>query len=376
MKNLANQTAKATEEIAAQITGDPERHQRTRSKRSRRIGGTIDEVNEIATAIAAAVEQQGAATREIARNVQQAAAGTSEVAANIAGVTAAADARAHRRTGPPRIIGTDAPVGRPAAGGGRVHHQGPRRLIREKHGRPGKIPESLGVLRLRRGLLAGDEARFREEPTMIDLYTWTTPNGRKVSIMLEESGLPYEVHPIDIGKDEQFAPEFLKISPNNKIPAIVDRDNGRSVFESGAILIYLAEKTGRFLPQATAAADRDAGMADVPDGRRRADAGAGAPFPAASTPARRPTPRSATARRPSGSTPSWTGGWARRDYLAGDEYTIADIATWPWVSRFEWQRIDLAQFPNVKRWYLAIAGRPGVQRGYDVPKKGHEIPLV
>ena len=84
---------------------------------------------------------------------------------------------------------------------------------------------------------------------MIDLYTWSTPNGRKASIMLEECGLPYEVHPIDIGKDEQFAPEFLKISPNNKIPAIVDRDNGQSVFESGAILIYLAEKTGRFLPQ-------------------------------------------------------------------------------------------------------------------------------
>ena len=82
---------------------------------------------------------------------------------------------------------------------------------------------------------------------MIDLYTWSTPNGRKVSIMLEECGLPYQVHPIDIGKDQQFAPEFLKISPNNKIPAIVDADSGQSVFESGAILIYLAEKTGRFL---------------------------------------------------------------------------------------------------------------------------------
>ena len=84
---------------------------------------------------------------------------------------------------------------------------------------------------------------------MIDLYTWTTPNGRKASIMLEETGLPYTVHPIDISKDEQFAPDFLKISPNNKIPAIVDHDTGASLMESGAILLYLAEKTGKFIPQ-------------------------------------------------------------------------------------------------------------------------------
>ena len=84
---------------------------------------------------------------------------------------------------------------------------------------------------------------------MIDLYTWTTPNGRKVSIALEELGLPYTVHPIDISKDEQFAPEFLKVAPNNRIPAIVDRDNGMSLMESGAILIYLANKTGKLLPK-------------------------------------------------------------------------------------------------------------------------------
>jgi GST-like protein len=84
---------------------------------------------------------------------------------------------------------------------------------------------------------------------VIDLYTWTTPNGRKISIALEELGLPYTVHPIDIGKDEQFAPEFLKVSPNNKIPAIVDRDTGVHLMESGAILIYLADKTGKLLPR-------------------------------------------------------------------------------------------------------------------------------
>ena len=87
---------------------------------------------------------------------------------------------------------------------------------------------------------------------MIDLYTWTTPNGRKISIALEEFGLPYTVHAVDIGKDEQFKPEFLKISPNNRIPAIVDRDNGVALMESGAILIYLADKTGKFLPQRAA----------------------------------------------------------------------------------------------------------------------------
>ena len=104
---------------------------------------------------------------------------------------------------------------------------------------------------------------------MIDLYTWGTPNGRKVSIMLEEVGLPYEVHPINIGQGDQFKPEFLAISPNNKIPAIVDRDNGYSVFESGAILIYLAEKTGKLLPSDRQGAHGHAAVADVPDGRRR-----------------------------------------------------------------------------------------------------------
>src|SRR5215213_11962941 len=94
-----------------------------------------------------------------------------------------------------------------------------------------------------------DDDAHPEKDTMIDLYTWTTPNGRKASIALEELGLPYTAHAIDISKDEQFQPDFLKISPNNRIPAIVDRDNGMSLMESGAILIYLADKTGKFLPR-------------------------------------------------------------------------------------------------------------------------------
>ena len=119
---------------------------------------------------------------------------------------------------------------------------------------------------------------------MIDLYTWPTPNGHKIHIMLEECGLPYNVIPIDIGAGDQFAPEFLKISPNNKMPAMVDRDgpDGQPIamFESGAMLIYLAEKTGKFLPQRPARALRHAAVADVPDGQHRADARSGAPLPA------------------------------------------------------------------------------------------------
>ena len=105
---------------------------------------------------------------------------------------------------------------------------------------------------------------------MIDLYTWTTPNGRKASIMLEEIGLPYKAHAIDISKDEQFAPDFLKIAPNNRIPAIVDHDNGMSLMESGAILIYLADKTGKLLPKSGEGALPGDRMADVADGRPRA----------------------------------------------------------------------------------------------------------
>jgi hypothetical protein len=109
----------------------------------------------------------------------------------------------------------------------------------------------------------------RMSGAVIDLYTWTTPNGRKVSVMLEECGIPYEVHPIDIGKGQQFGPEFLAICPNAKIPAIADRDSRVSLFESGAILIHLAEKAGRFLPRERRGTRRDALLAHVADGQRR-----------------------------------------------------------------------------------------------------------
>jgi GST-like protein len=208
---------------------------------------------------------------------------------------------------------------------------------------------------------------------VIDLYSWTTPNGRKVSIALEELGLPYKAHPIDIGKDEQFAPDFLKISPNNRIPAIIDRDNNMSLFESGAILIYLGDKTGRLLPR---------------DGESRYrviewlmwQMGGVGPMIGQAHHVLRQNPGKAPyaeeryhkeALRLYGVLDRRLEG---RNYMAGD-YSIADIATWPWISRFEWHKVDLNQFPNVKRWYVSIAKRPAVQKGYQVPKDTGPVPM-
>ena len=207
---------------------------------------------------------------------------------------------------------------------------------------------------------------------MIDLYTWTTPNGRKVSILLEEMGLPYEAHPIDIGAGEQFAPEFLKISPNNKIPAIVERDTGFSLMESGAILVYLAEKHGRFLPSDPQEKAR------VLEWLMWQMGGAGPMLGQAHhflqfNPGKAPYAEErygAEARRLYGVLDRQLEG---RDFITGD-YTIADIATWPWISRYEWQRIDLAEFPNVRAWYRRMLERPAVQKGYHVPKRVGEIP--
>jgi GSH-dependent disulfide-bond oxidoreductase len=210
---------------------------------------------------------------------------------------------------------------------------------------------------------------------MIDLYTWSTPNGRKASIMLEECGLAYEVHPINISKDEQFAPDFLKISPNNKIPAIVDRENGQSVFESGAILIYLAEKTGRFWPQSPAGA-RIATLEWL-----MFQMGGVGPMLGQVHHFLRFNPGKApyAEERYRKEGHRLYGVMNRRleqnAFLAGDEYTIADIATWPWLSRFEWHEIDWAEFPHVKRWYKEIANRPALQRGYDVPKMDAKVPM-
>jgi GSH-dependent disulfide-bond oxidoreductase len=204
---------------------------------------------------------------------------------------------------------------------------------------------------------------------MIDLYTWATPNGRKISIALEELALPYRVHAVDIGKGAQFDPAFLSISPNNRIPAIVDHDNGRAMMESGAILLYLADKTGRLQ-----GADKWVTLQWL----MLQMASIGPTFGQTHhfvhfNPGKAPYAQ----ERFHGETARLYGvldtRLANREYLA-DDYSIADIATWPWISRFEWQQMNLHDFPNLKRWYLAIADRPAVQRGYDVPTKVNEIP--
>lgn len=208
---------------------------------------------------------------------------------------------------------------------------------------------------------------------MIDLYTWTTPNGRKVSIMLEELGADYEVLAVNIGKGEQHDPKFLSISPNNKIPAIYDRDEDFALMESGAILIYLAEKFGRFLPSEAKPRMRVIEWLMWQMGNVGPMLGQAHHFlkyhRGKSEYAEKRYFEEAKRlymvldRRLEG-----------REFIC-DDYSIADIATWPWISRFEWQDIRLEHYPNVLRWYLALAQRPAVRRGYDVPLHVSPIPV-
>ncbi len=207
----------------------------------------------------------------------------------------------------------------------------------------------------------------------IELYTWGTPNGKKISIALEEMALPYTVHPINIGKDEQFAPDFLKISPNNKIPAIVDTDNGQSIFESGAILMYLGDKTGRFYSDepATRIKTHEWLMWQMGSfGPMLGRAHAFLHF----NPGKAPFAEEFFAKEAQRLYGVLDRQLAKSEYMVGD-YSIADIATFPWAARHQWQRVDLNSFPNVKRWYLKIAARPAVLKGYDVPGGGAAIPM-
>ncbi len=203
---------------------------------------------------------------------------------------------------------------------------------------------------------------------MIDLYTWPTPNGHKIHIMLEECALPYNVHPIDIGAGDQFRPEFLKISPNNKMPAIIDSNgpDGKpiSMFESGAILIYLSGKTGRFMP------------ADV-RGKYNVlqwlmfQMGSVGPMLGQAHHFRQYAPEQIeyAVNRYTNETKRLYGVMNRQlgqsRYIAGD-YSIADIAIFPWTRSYKNQGVELEEFPHVKRWFDAIAARPAVQRGVEV----------
>ena len=209
---------------------------------------------------------------------------------------------------------------------------------------------------------------------MIDLYTWATPNGRKVSIILEELGLDYNVHEINIAKGEQHTPEFLTVSPNNKIPGIVDSDGSGglggeplSMFETGAILIYLAEKMeSELYPK---------------DFKKRMETlqwlmwqmgGVGPMFGQAHHFMFNPSevvPYAQERYHKEAKRLYKVMNTQMQDnrYLAGDDYTVADIATFPWVDRFRRHQVDLAEFPNVKRWHEELWERPAVKKGMEVP---------
>ena len=209
---------------------------------------------------------------------------------------------------------------------------------------------------------------------MIDFYTWSTPNGRKVSIMLEECKLDYNIIPINIIKDEQFEEKFLNISPNNKIPAIYDHETNISMMESGSILLYLSEKTGVFFPKN----DTDRWKRDEWLMFQMASLGPMLgqvhhfiKFNAGKS-AYAEERYYNEAMRIYGVLDKRLG---ESQFVAGKDYGIVDISIWPWISRYEWQNIDLNKLSNILRWYKEIASREAVIKGYDVPNTGAEIPI-
>ena len=204
---------------------------------------------------------------------------------------------------------------------------------------------------------------------MIDLYSWATPNGHKIHIMLEETGLPYRVHPIDIGAGDQFKPEFLKISPNNKMPAMIDSDGpgGKpmSMFESGAMLLYLASKSGKFLPE------------DLRDRWSTLQwlmfqmGGVGPMLGQAHhflgyAPEKIPYAMNRYSKEANRLYGVMDRRLAESKFIACGEYTIADMAIMPWLRFPERQGVDIADYPHVKKWFDGIAARPAVQRGLKV----------
>jgi GSH-dependent disulfide-bond oxidoreductase len=211
------------------------------------------------------------------------------------------------------------------------------------------------------------------ESFMIDLYYWTTPNGHKVSLFLEEAGLPYKVHPINIGQGDQFKPDFLKIAPNNRIPAIVDQspsDGGAaiSLFESGAILLYLAEKTGQFLPKDLRGRQEALQWLFWQMGGLGPMAGQNHHF-SQFAPEKIPY----AIKRYVDETARLYGVLDRRladrPFVAGDDYSIADMAIYPWIVSHKWQSQRLEDFPHVQRWFNSIKERPATVRAYELVQK-------
>jgi len=206
---------------------------------------------------------------------------------------------------------------------------------------------------------------------MIELYTWPTPNGHKIHIMLEETGLKYNVHPVDIGKGEQFEPEFLKISPNNKMPAMVDTEGPEgkpfALAESGAMLFYLASKTGRFLPKDIAKRWKVLQWTMFQMGHIGPMLGQAHHF-LGYAPEKIEYAMNRyrnEARRLYGVVDKQL---AASEFLACDEYTIADMATMPWLRFPERQGVEIEEYPHVKRWRDKIAARPAVKRALEVLK--------
>ncbi|HEX4944425.1 MAG TPA: glutathione binding-like protein [Usitatibacteraceae bacterium] len=212
---------------------------------------------------------------------------------------------------------------------------------------------------------------------MIDLYYWTTPNGHKITLYLEEAGLPYRLHGINISKGDQFAPAFLKISPNNKIPAIVDHepaDGGKplSVFESGAILLYLAGKTGKFIPKDLR------GQVEALEWLMWQMGGLGPMLGqnhhfAVYAPEKIPYAIDRYVKETNRLYGVLDKRLAGRDFILGRHYSIADMAAYPWIIP-ERQGQDLADFPNVARWHAAIRARPGTTRAYAKAKEVNPDP--
>ena len=210
---------------------------------------------------------------------------------------------------------------------------------------------------------------------MIDLYTWTTPNGRKISILLEELGINYNMIPINITKNEQFSNDFLKISPNNKIPAIFDHENKISLMESGAIMIYLAEKYKNFIPTANGERMKCIEWLNFQTGSQGPMLGQAHHF----LKFNKGKSEYAETRYHNEAERLYKViniQLEKNKYIAGNEYTIADIAIWPWIARFEWHSIDIKKYKYVANWYTNISYRAAVQKGYDIPAIGASIPKV
>ena len=199
----------------------------------------------------------------------------------------------------------------------------------------------------------------------IDLYTWATPNGRKVSIMLEELGLDYNVIPIDITKGEQHDLDFVSFSQNNKIPAIIDHETGLKMMESGAILMYLAKKTGLFTSQTDGQYWEEMQWLMFQMGHVGPMLGQTHHF-VKFNPGKSPYAEERYKNENIRLYKVLNKRLKEREFICED-YSIVDIATWPWISRYEFQQMDLNDYPSLKAWYMRIASRPAVQRGYAVP---------